>query len=84
MSALVTAAERSHSHALFTGTAFALAAGLMWGLVFIAPLLLPQYPAALLTLARLHGGGQLPEKYVIDGDGPGHEPTDAEVKRPRS
>ena len=39
------------------------------------------YPAALLTLARLHG--QLPEKYVIDGDGLGHEPTAEEVKRPR-
>jgi drug/metabolite transporter (DMT)-like permease len=32
--------------------AFALAAGLMWGLVFVAPLLLPQYPAALLTFGR--------------------------------
>jgi hypothetical protein len=41
------------------------------------------YPAALLTLARLHGAGQLPEKYVIDGDGRGREPTAAEVKRPR-
>ena len=40
------------------------------------------YPAALLTLARLHGKGQLPEKYVIDGDGRGHEPTAGEVKRP--
>jgi len=41
------------------------------------------YPAALLTLARLHGGDQLPEKFVIDGDGPGHVPTVEEVKRPR-
>lgn len=39
-------------HALATGTLFALAAGLMWGLVFIAPLLLPQYPPALLTVGR--------------------------------
>ncbi len=38
--------------ALFTGTAYALAAGLMWGLVFVAPLLLPQYPAGLLSVAR--------------------------------
>ena len=38
--------------ALVTGTLFALAAGLMWGLVFITPLLLPQYPAALLSFAR--------------------------------
>jgi drug/metabolite transporter (DMT)-like permease len=37
---------------MWTGTAFALAAGLMWGLVFVAPLLLPQYPAALLSFSR--------------------------------
>ena len=37
---------------MLTGTAYALAAGLMWGLVFIVPLLLPQYPAALLSVAR--------------------------------
>jgi drug/metabolite transporter (DMT)-like permease len=42
----------SHRRSLLTGTAFALAAGLMWGLVFVAPLLLPQYPAALLSCAR--------------------------------
>ncbi len=41
-----------HRAALLSGTAFALAAGLMWGLVFIAPLLLPQYPAGLLTVGR--------------------------------
>jgi len=34
------------------GVSFALAAGLMWGLVFIAPLLLPEYPAALLSFGR--------------------------------
>ncbi|HJV59946.1 MAG TPA: DMT family transporter [Albitalea sp.] len=37
---------------MLIGTLFALAAGLMWGLVFIAPLLLPAYPAALLSFAR--------------------------------
>ena len=37
---------------LFTGTLFALAAGLMWGLVFVGPLLLPEYPAALHTFGR--------------------------------
>ena len=37
---------------LWTGTLFALAAGLLWGLVFIAPLLLPEYPAALLSFGR--------------------------------
>lgn len=37
---------------LVTGTLFALLAGLMWGLVFVAPLLLPDYPAALQSCAR--------------------------------
>lgn len=37
---------------LLTGTLFALAAGLMWGLVFVAPLMLPEYPAALLAVGR--------------------------------
>lgn len=37
---------------ILSGTLFALAAGLMWGLVFVAPLLLPDYPAALLTVGR--------------------------------
>jgi len=34
------------------GIAFALAAGLMWGLVFVGPLLLPEYPAALQVVGR--------------------------------
>lgn len=34
------------------GVTFALIAGLVWGLVFVAPLLLPQYSAALLTCGR--------------------------------
>ncbi len=37
---------------MWIGTLFALAAGLMWGLVFVAPLLLPSYPAVLLSCAR--------------------------------
>ncbi|AMO22665.1 DMT family transporter [Ramlibacter solisilvae] len=37
---------------MWTGTAFALAAGLMWGLVFVAPLLLPEYPPVLLSFGR--------------------------------
>ncbi len=41
-----------HRRALVTGTAFALAAGLMWGLVFVAPLLLADYPPALLSFGR--------------------------------
>ncbi len=41
-----------HRRALFTGTLYALAAGLMWGLVFVAPTMLSDYPAALLTVGR--------------------------------
>ena len=37
---------------LLTGTLFALAAGLMWGLVFVGPLLLPEYPATLQSFGR--------------------------------
>jgi len=39
------------------GILYALAAGLMWGLVFIAPLLLPDYPAALLSVGRYFAFG---------------------------
>jgi drug/metabolite transporter (DMT)-like permease len=37
---------------MLTGTLFALTAGLMWGLVFVGPLLLPEYPAALQSFGR--------------------------------
>jgi drug/metabolite transporter (DMT)-like permease len=37
---------------MWTGSLFALAAGLMWGLVFIGPLLLPDYPAAMQSFGR--------------------------------
>lgn len=37
---------------MWTGTLFALAAGLMWGLVFVAPTLLADYAPALLSFAR--------------------------------
>ena len=37
---------------LFLGVLFALAAGLMWGLVFVGPLLLPEYPATLQSFGR--------------------------------
>jgi drug/metabolite transporter (DMT)-like permease len=37
---------------MWSGSFFALAAGLMWGLVFVSPLLLPEYPAALLSFGR--------------------------------
>lgn len=37
---------------MLAGTLYAFAAGLMWGLVFVGPLLLPEYPAALLSFGR--------------------------------
>ncbi|HWH82966.1 MAG TPA: DMT family transporter [Burkholderiaceae bacterium] len=37
---------------MISGTLFALAAGLMWGLVFVGPLLLPEYPATLQSFGR--------------------------------
>ena len=37
---------------LLSGGLFALAAGALWGLVFIGPLLLPDYPAALQSFGR--------------------------------
>lgn len=37
---------------MWQGVMFALVAGLMWGLVFIGPLLLPEYPASLLAFGR--------------------------------
>jgi putative intracellular protease/amidase len=39
------------------------------------------YPAAVLALAQMHGSGLLPAKYVVDGDGRGHEPTAKEIRR---
>ncbi|MCW5661276.1 MAG: DMT family transporter [Burkholderiaceae bacterium] len=37
---------------MISGSLFALAAGLMWGLVFVGPLLLPEYPAAVQSFGR--------------------------------
>ncbi|MDR7335284.1 DMT family transporter [Roseateles asaccharophilus] len=37
---------------MLSGVLFALAAGLMWGLVFVAPVMLPNCPPALLTTGR--------------------------------
>ena len=34
------------------GVLFALAAGLMWGLVFVGPLMLADYPAVMLSFGR--------------------------------
>ncbi|RDZ29338.1 DMT family transporter [Lysobacter silvisoli] len=37
---------------MLIGTLYALLAGLIWGLVFVGPLLLPEYPAALQSVGR--------------------------------
>lgn len=37
---------------MLVGTLFALAAGLMWGLVFVGPLILSDYPAVMLAFGR--------------------------------
>jgi len=37
---------------MLTGVLYALGAGLIWGIVFITPLLLPQYPGTLLAFGR--------------------------------
>jgi drug/metabolite transporter (DMT)-like permease len=40
------------SDVMWVGIGFALVAGVMWGLVFIGPLLLPEYPAILQSCGR--------------------------------
>lgn len=44
---------------MISGVLFALAAGLLWGLVFVSPLLLPDYPAALQSVGRYLAFGLL-------------------------
>jgi hypothetical protein len=43
--------------ALVEGVACALGAGLLWGLVFVVPLMLPDYPPAMLSFGRYLGFG---------------------------
>jgi len=43
---------RGNPPALATGVACAVGAGLVWGLVFVAPLMLADYPAAALSIGR--------------------------------
>ena len=42
----------NNTSAFWGGILFSLAAGMMWGLVFVGPLMLPEYPAALHTFGR--------------------------------
>ncbi|WP_299072681.1 DMT family transporter [Accumulibacter sp.] len=49
--------QASASRALVEGVACALGAGLLWGLVFVVPLMLPDYPPAMLSFGRYLGFG---------------------------
>jgi len=51
---------------MLSGIFFSLAAGMLWGLVFVGPLLLPDYPAALQTFGRYLAFGliALPLAYI--------------------
>ncbi|HEY8879236.1 MAG TPA: DMT family transporter, partial [Roseateles sp.] len=53
---------------MWFGLLFALAAGLMWGLVFVAPVMLPGYAPALLTVGRYLAFGliALPLALALD------------------
>lgn len=37
---------------MLSGILFALSAGLMWGLIFVGPLLVPEYPGTLQSMGR--------------------------------
>lgn len=37
---------------MLTGVVYALVAGLFWGLIFVGPLIVPEYPAALQSMGR--------------------------------
>ena len=37
---------------MISGVLYALLAGLMWGLIFVGPLLVPEYPAVLQSMGR--------------------------------
>lgn len=37
---------------MLAGVLFAIAAGLMWGLIFVGPVLVPDYPGALQSVGR--------------------------------
>lgn len=44
---------------MFAGVLFALSAGLMWGLIFVGPLFVPEYPGALQSVGRYLAFGLL-------------------------
>ncbi len=42
---------------MISGVLYALLAGLMWGLIFVGPLIVPEYPAILQSTGRYLGAG---------------------------
>ncbi len=59
--------KRIAAATLLAGVGYALAAGLMWGLVFVAPVMLERYPAALLSVARYLAFGLIALPLAVDG-----------------
>ncbi len=55
---------------LGTGLACALGAGLAWGLVFVAPVMLPGYPAAILSVGRYAAFGLIALALAWSARGP--------------
>ena len=55
---------------MFTGVLLGVAAGALWGLIYIAPLLLPQYNPVLVALGRFVAFGivSLPFLWILRKD----------------
>lgn len=45
---------------MISGVLYALLAGLMWGLIFVGPLIVPDYPALLQSMGRYGAGADCP------------------------
>lgn len=45
---------------MISGVLYALLAGLMWGLIFVGPLIVPEYPAVLQSMGRYGAGADCP------------------------
>lgn len=48
----LSATKRVMEGVMISGVLYALLAGLMWGLIFVGPLLVPEYPAVLQSMGR--------------------------------
>ena len=59
--------KRIAAATLLAGVGYALAAGLMWGLVFVAPVILERYPPALLSVARYLAFGLIALPLAVAG-----------------